>query len=72
MAPFDNRQYLDINAMGTLNLLESVRLHCPNLHRFVYASTVAVYLRLEESGRYYEEPIREDMARPATTRCPTF
>ena len=62
MAPFDNRQYLDINAMGTLNLLESVRLHCPNLHRFVYASTVAVYLRLEENGRYFEEPIREDMA----------
>ena len=62
MAPFDNRQYLNINAMGTLNLLESVRVHCPNLHRFVYASTVAVYLRLEENGRYFEEPIREDMA----------
>jgi len=62
MAPFDNRQYLEINAMGTLNLLESVRAHCPNLHRFVYASTVAVYLRLEESGRYFEEPIHEDMA----------
>lgn len=62
MAPFDNRQYLEINAMGTLNLLESVRAHCPNLHRFVYASTVAVYLRLEENGRYFEEPIREDMA----------
>ncbi len=61
MAPFDNRQYLDINAMGTLNLLESVRAHCPNLHRFVYASTVAAYLRLEENGRYFEEPIREEM-----------
>ncbi len=60
--PFDNRQYLDINAMGTLNLLESVRAHCPNLHRFVYASTVAVYLRLENYGRYFEEPLREDMA----------
>lgn len=60
--PFDNRQYLDINAIGTLNLLESVRTHCPNLHRFVYASTVAVYLRLEENGRYFEEPIREEMA----------
>ena len=60
--PFDNRQYLDINAIGTLNLLESVRAHCPNLHRFVYASTVAVYLRLEKNGRYFEEPIREDMA----------
>jgi len=61
MAPFDNRQYLEINAMGTLNLLESVRAHCPNLHRFVYASTVAVYLRLEENGRYFEQPVREDM-----------
>ena len=61
MAPFDNRQYLDINAMGTFNLLESVRAHCPYLYRFVYASTVAVYLRLEEKGRYFEDPIPEDM-----------
>ena len=59
--PFDNRQYLDINAMGTLNLLESVRAQCPNLHRFVYACTVAVYLRLEENGRYFEQPISEGM-----------
>ncbi len=59
--PFDNRQYLEINAMGTLNLLESVRAECPNLHRFVYACTEAVYWRLEEYGRYFEEPIREDM-----------
>ncbi len=59
--PFDNRQYLDINAMGTLNLLESVRSECPNLHRFVYACTEAIYWRLEEYGRYFEEPITEDM-----------
>ena len=59
--PFDNRQYLDINAMGTLNLLESVRTECPNLHRFVYACTEAIYWRLEEYGRYFEEPITEDM-----------
>ena len=59
--PFDNRQYLDINAMGTLNLLESVRAECPNLHRFVYACTEAIYWRLEEYGRYFEEPITEDM-----------
>jgi nucleoside-diphosphate-sugar epimerase len=59
--PFDNRQYLDINAMGTLNLLESVRAECPNLHRFVYACTEAVYWRLEDYGRYFEEPITEDM-----------
>ena len=59
--PFDNRQYLDINAMGTLNLLESVRAACPNLHRFVYACTEAIYWRLEEKGRYFEEPITEEM-----------
>ena len=59
--PFDNRQYLDINAMGTLNLLESVRTECPNLHRFVYACTEAVYWRLEEYGRYFEEPICEEL-----------
>ncbi len=59
--PFDNRQYLDINAMGTLNLLESVRTECPNLHRFVYACTEAVYWKLEDYGRYFEEPITEDM-----------
>ena len=59
--PFDNRQYLDINAMGTLNLLESVRTECPNLHRFVYACTEAVYWKLEDYGRYFEEPVTEDM-----------
>ena len=59
--PFDNRQYLDINAMGTLNLLESVREHCPSLHRFVYASTEGVYWDARVNGRYFEEPIREDM-----------
>lgn len=59
--PFDNRQYLDINAMGTLNLLESVREHCPNLQRFVYASTEGVYWDARYNGRYFDEPIYEDM-----------
>jgi len=59
--PFDNRQYLDINVTGTLNLLESVRELCPNLHRFVYASTAGVYWSLREYGRYFETPISEDM-----------
>jgi len=59
--PFDNRQYLDINAMGTLNLLESIRTECPNLHRFVYACTEAVYWKLEDYGRYFVEPVTEDM-----------
>ena len=59
--PFDNRQYLDINAMGTLNLLESVRELCPNLQRFVYASTEGVYWDARVNGRYFEQPISEDM-----------
>ena len=60
--PFNNRQYLDINAMGTLNLLESIRERCPNLHRFVYASTEGVYWDARVNGRYFEQPITEDMA----------
>ena len=59
--PFNNRQYLDINAMGTLNLLESVRELHPNLHRFVYASTEGVYWDARVNGRYFEQPISEDM-----------
>ena len=67
--PFDNRQYLAINAMGTLNLLESVVELCPHLHHFVYACTEAIYWRLEErsvhltgrESRYFDRPITEDM-----------
>ncbi len=60
--PFDNRDYLHINAMGTLNILECIREHCPNLHRFVYASTEGVYWDARVNGRYFENPISEDMA----------
>ena len=59
--PFDNLQYLNINGMGTLNILEAVRTDLPDLHRLVYACTEAIYWRLEEKGRYFEEPITEDM-----------
>ncbi len=67
--PFDNRQYLNINGMGTLNLLECIREDRPNLHRFVYACTEAIYWRLEEriphlkgkESRYFPHPITEDM-----------
>lgn len=59
--PFDNRQYLAINGMGTLNLLESVRAACPHLQRFIYACTEAIYWRLEEKGRYFVQPIHEEM-----------
>ena len=57
--------------MGTLNLLESVRAESPNLHRFVYACSEAVYWKLEEYGRYFEEPIREGEWWRVITRCPT-
>ena len=40
--PFDNRQYLNINGMGTLNILEAVRADLPDLHRLVYACTEAI------------------------------
>ncbi len=58
--PFDNRDYLAINGMGTLNLLESAREHCPRLQRFVYASSEGVYWDARINGRYFAEPIRED------------
>ncbi len=60
--PFDNRQFLDINAMGTLNLLESARELGPGLQRFVYASTEGVYWDARVNGRYFDAPISEDMA----------
>ena len=59
--PFNAREYLDINAMGTLNILESVREDLPNLQRFVYASTEGVYWDARVNGRYFEAPITEDM-----------
>ena len=40
-APYDNLQYLNVNGMGTLDILESIRSDVPNLHRLVYASTEA-------------------------------
>lgn len=67
--PFDNHQYLAINGCGTLNLLESVLELCPNLQRFVYACTEAIYWRLDDrspnlqgrESRYFDKPITEDM-----------
>ena len=59
--PFDNLEYLNINGMGTLNILECIRAERPDLHRLVYASTEAVYWDLHGKGRLFEEPITEDM-----------
>jgi len=59
--PFSAREYLDINAMGTLNILECIRERLPNLQRFIYASTEGVYWDARVNGRYFEKPITEDM-----------
>ncbi|MXZ41852.1 MAG: NAD(P)-dependent oxidoreductase [Caldilineaceae bacterium SB0666_bin_21] len=70
--PFDNRDYLAINGGGTLNLLEAVRDQCPNLHRFVYACTEAIYWHLTDrsphlegrESRYFANAIRETDVSP--------
>ena len=38
-----DRQFFDVNLGGTFNLLMAARAHTPNLQRFVYASSDAVY-----------------------------
>lgn len=58
--PFNHREYLAINGMGTINLLEAIRELTPSLHRLVYASTEAIYWSNPYNGRCFEEPIRED------------
>lgn len=58
-SPHDNVEYLQINGIGTLHLLEAVRAHAPGLQRFVYACTEAVYWRTEDNGRQFDRPIRE-------------
>ena len=68
---FSNREFLEINGMGTLNLLEAVRAKAPSLHRFVYASTEAIYWSLEERGRLFEKPVSEDEV-SASHRMPYF
>ena len=59
-SPHDNIEYLQINGLGTLHVLEAIRAHAPGLHRLVYACTEAVYWRTEDDGRLFERPIRED------------
>ena len=59
-SPHDHIEYLQINGLGTLHVLEAIRAHAPGLHRLVYACTEAVYWRTEDDGRLFERPIRED------------
>ena len=65
---FDNRQYLAIYGMGTLNLLESELELCPNLEHFVYACTEAIYWRLEDRSPHLTG--REDRYFPESTSGP--
>ena len=57
--PYNNVQYLEVNGLGTIHLLEAVRNHATDLKRFVYACTEAIYWKLEEDGRLFEDPIKE-------------
>jgi nucleoside-diphosphate-sugar epimerase len=43
-------RFVDVNLRGTFNLLEAVRGHAPGLTRFVYVSSDAVYLSLDDSA----------------------
>ncbi len=70
-SPHSHIEYLQINGLGTLHLLEAVRDKVPHVQRFVYACTEAIYWRVEESGRLFEKPIAEDMV-SATHAMPYF
>ncbi len=58
--PYNNIEYLQVNGMGTLHLLEAVRAHAPDLQRMIYASTEAIYWDLKQRGRLFDTPISED------------
>ena len=67
--PFSHAEYVDINARGTCHLLEALREEGPR--RFIYASTEAVYWRLDQPGRIFDAPITPDDASPLL-RMPYF
>ena len=41
-------RFVDVNLRGTFNMLEAVRQHAPKIGRFVYVSSDAVYLSLDD------------------------
>ena len=59
--PFDD---FDVNAVGTLNLLEAARRHCPE-SPFIHMSTNKVYGDLPNTIALQELPTRWDYADPA-------
>ena len=68
------REDFEINALGTLNVLEAIRLHSPASF-FINASTNKVYGKMEDlgiverNGRYEYQDLREGVAE---TRCLDF
>lgn len=42
-------RFVDVNFRGTFNLLEAVRQHAPDVQRFIYTSSDAVYLSLTDA-----------------------
>ena len=68
------REDFNINALGTLNVLEAIRLHSPATF-FINASTNKVYGKMqdlgivERNGRYEYQDLREGVAE---TRCLDF
>lgn len=62
IGPFDNASFFDTNAKGTFNMIEAIRTQVPNLHRFIYASTDAVYPSFpdDEPGHIAHEGIDVD------------
>ena len=65
------REDFDINALGTLNLLEAIRLHSPHSF-FINASTNKVYGKMdhvgviERNGRYEYDTLAEGVAETQT------
>ncbi len=61
------REDFEINALGTLNILESIRKHCPEVPA-LYSSTNKVYGKMESvgvverNGRYEYESMQEGIA----------
>ena len=56
---FDQPEYVhDVNATGTLRVLEAVRTHAPNLARFVYVSSSEVYGTAIEAPMTEQHPLR--------------
>ena len=69
--PYNNVEYLHVNGIGTIHLLEAARNETPDLERFVYASTEAIYWPLETPGRLFADPIKESDV-SSTHRIPYF